>query len=155
METEADAQTLKRVWRQGELPVVFRRESPHRLLVKVPSAAGNMEWLRGGRRIRPIWSRQYSAWELPRAWLESVVRSCLARYARCYVVQMHRERQVCAPACWNAHGVDCECSCMGAHHGNGHPSGRWYEIDETLALSWGDQRYACRLLRIKSPARAV
>lgn len=38
---------------------------------------------------------------------------------------------------------------MGENHGGGKPAGRWYELDETFAVSWGVQRYAVRLLRSK------
>jgi hypothetical protein len=108
-----------------------------------------MEWLRNDKHHKPEWNSQYSAWEVPQAWFESVIKLCLRRYKKCYVIQLHRELQVCAPACWNAKGIDCECSCMGDNHGSGHPEGRWYEIDETLAVSWGVQKYACRLVSMK------
>lgn len=147
MHPSGDGDTLKRIWRQGAIPVVFRRERPAPLLVKLPFAVGNHEWLRGDRHRKPEWNARYKAWEVPRAWFESVVRLCLDRHGESYVVQLHRKRQICAPACWNAGGIDCECSCMGDHHGAGHPCGRWYEIDETLAVSWGVQTYACRLIR--------
>jgi hypothetical protein len=48
--------------------------------------------------------------------------------------------------------LHCECSCMGEHHGSGHPGGRWYEVGESFAVSWGVQRYAVRLVRSKSAA---
>jgi len=144
---------LREVWRQKKVPVVFRRERPLPLLVKVPYAVGNREWLRDDGRNIPDWDKQHEAWEIPQAWFEKTIKLCLRRYKACYVIQLHRERQVCAPACWNAEGIDCECSCMGENHGSGHPGGRWYEIGETLAVSWGVQRYACRLIR--APGAAV
>lgn len=140
----------RRVWRQNSIPVVFRRERPAPLLVKVPYAAGNREWIRDDRHIKPVWDEQHNAWEVPQAWFESIIKLCVRRYTSCYVIQLRREKQVCAPACWNAQGFDCECSCMGENHGTGHPGGRWYEIDETLAVSWGVQKYACRLIRARN-----
>ena len=150
-----DAQSsepLRRIWRQAAIPVVFRRARPLALLIKVPFAPGNMEWLRDDRRNKPDWNGQYKAWEVPQAWFEKIIRLCLRRYQNCYVVQLHREQQVCAPACWNAQGFDCECSCMGENHGSGHPDGRCYEVSETLAVSWGAQKYACRLVRAPNAA---
>lgn len=38
---------------------------------------------------------------------------------------------------------------MGENHGGGHPGGRWYEVSETFAVSWGVQRDSCRHLRVK------
>lgn len=138
---------LRAVWHQKAMPVVFRRERPSPLLVKLPYARSNREWLRDGRHNRSDWNEQYTAWETPQAWFEKNIKLCLRKYKSCYVMQLYREKQVCAPACWNAQGIDCECSCMAENHGAGHPEGRWYEIDETLAVSWGVQRYARRLVR--------
>ena len=145
MPDESSSTELIRVWRQNVVPVVFRRARPQPLLAKVPYAQNNFEWLRDDQRNKPEWDAQYRAWKLPQAWFERTIRLCLRRYSKCYVVQLHREQQICASACWNAQGADCECSCMGENHGTGHPGGRWYEIDEALAVSWGVQRYACRL----------
>lgn len=41
-------QALAALWRQAVLPVVFRRARPSPLLVKIPYAVGNMDWLRNG-----------------------------------------------------------------------------------------------------------
>jgi hypothetical protein len=151
----SDAQNtnnLRALWHQAKVPVVFRRERPAPLLVKLPYAIDNMEWLRDDQTRKPAWNIKYKAWEIPQAWFERSIRLCLRRYQTCYVVQLHRERQVCALACWDAQGLDCECSCLGANHGSGHPGGRWYEVDETFAVSWGVQRYAVRLMRSKGVA---
>jgi len=139
---------LRAVWHQKQVPVVFRREKPLPLLVKIPYAQGNRAWLRDNRHNIPDWDEKYKAWETPQAWFEKNIKLCIQRYEACYVIQLYRERQICAPACWNAIGIDCECSCMGENHGSGHPGGRWYEIAETLAVSWGVQRYSCRLLKL-------
>jgi hypothetical protein len=144
---ESHDQHLAAIWRQKKIPVVFRRERPAPLLVKLPYAPNNRDWLRDDRHNIPDWNDQYKAWETPQAWFERNVRLCLRRYGACYVIQLYREKQVCAPACWNAQGIHCECTCMGENHGTGQPGGRWYEIDETLAVSWGVQRYSCRLVR--------
>jgi hypothetical protein len=152
MPAEEDNNDARVIWRQPNIPVVFRRERPAPLLVKVPFAVGNMDWLRDDQTRKPVWDGKYKAWEIPQAWFDRTIRLCLRRYANCYVVQLLREKQVCAAACWDAQGMHCECSCMGANHGSGQPSGRWYEVDETFAVSWGVQKYAVRLLRSKSAA---
>ena len=140
------------LWRQNDIPVIFRRERPAPLLVKAPFAEGNKDWLRDDQTRKPEWDAEYKAWEVPQAWFERTIRLCIRRYKQCYVIQLYREKQVCAPACWNAEGLHCECSCMGANHGGGQPSGRWYEVDETFAISWGTQRYSVRLIKAKSAA---
>lgn len=142
---------LKALWRQGDVPTIFKPSKPLPVLVKLPYAEGNLDWLRNDRRSKPKWSTKYKAWEIPAAWFDSVIRLTLRRYADAYVIQLYREQQKCAPACWNAEGFHCECSCMGENHGGGHPGGSWYEISETFAVSWGVQRYSCRHLRVKKP----
>ena len=78
---------------------------------------------------------------------KDVIKLCLQQYQSAYVIQLYRAQQKCAPACWNAEGFHCECSCMGENHGGGHPGGNWHEVSETFAVSWGDQRYSCRHLK--------
>ncbi|MEY2336265.1 hypothetical protein [Acidithiobacillus ferrianus] len=147
---------LKALWRQGKIPVIFKRNKPLPVLARIPFAEGNMEWLRDGRRSKPEWCAQFKAWEIPAAWFDSVIKLALRRHQQVYVIQLYREHQKCAPACWNAEGFHCECSCMGENHGGGHPGGSWYEVSETFAVSWGAQRYSCRHLKVKGtspPAR--
>jgi hypothetical protein len=137
---------LRSIWKQKEIPVLFRRSRPLPLLVKLPYARNNFAWLRGERRNKPNWNAQYKAWEVPIAWFDDLIKQLLDRYSKSYVIQLYREQQKCAPACWNAKGLHCECSCMGANHGTGAPGGSWYEVSETFAFSWGEQEYACRLM---------
>lgn len=146
-----DAQ-LKAIWRQGQIPAIFKRSRPLPVLLRVPLAQGNLEWLRDDRRTKPQWNGQFKAWEIPTTWFDSVIRLSLKRYRAVYVIQLYREQQKCAPACWNAEGFHCECSCMGESHGGGHPGGSWYEVSEIFAVSWGVQRYSCRHLRVKNDA---
>ena len=143
-----DAQ-LKALWRQAKIPVIFKRSRPLPVLVRLPFDNGNFEWLRDDRRNKPDWNPQFKAWEIPTSWFDSVIRLSLRRYREAYAIQLLREQQKCAAACWNAEGFHCECSCMGENHGGGHPGGRWYEVSETFAVSWGVQRYSCRHLRVK------
>jgi hypothetical protein len=63
-----------------------------------------------------------------------------------YLIRVHREKETCAPACWNATGYDCSCSCGGMNHGS--QSGEGYlVIGDTLAVRWGDTFESCTLLR--------
>ncbi len=80
------------------------------------------------------------------AWFSDLVERCLDRYGKVYIIQPFREQEKCAPACMNATGHDCQCSCMGANHGAGLAGGRWKVIDEAFATRWGDELIACRLL---------
>lgn len=145
-------QDLNSFWSRTRLPAVFQRQRPAKLLVRLPYAANNKVWLRAGQRNKPSWDKMHGAWEVPQSWFERTIRLSFDRYQACYVIQLYREKEVCAASCWKAVGADCECSCMGAQHGSGQPSGRWYEVGETFAVIWGVQRYSVRLLEMPRSA---
>jgi hypothetical protein len=136
---------LLQVWSQRVVPVVFRRKSKP-LIVRIPTARDNIEWLQGEHRNPPDWQPRGKYWETPKSWFEDVIRRALQKYGRVYVIQPFTEQQKCAPACWNAVGVKCECSCMGANHGSGDPAGKWHIVSETFAVRWETREYSCRLL---------
>lgn len=149
MEPATDAARLDRVWNQKHIPVVFRRGGRgERLRIRLPYSADNRAWLQGERRTSAEWNAAERCWEVPKAWFNDFVREALARYGRLYIVQPYREQEVCAPACWNAVGHECNCSCMGANHGAG-DSGGWFEVSETFATRWGERHLACRLMTRK------
>ena len=134
------------IWRQNQIPVVYRPEDGP-LLVRVPYRADNRRWLREERLRKPVWCAQYKCWKMPRAWFGEIVRRLLGEFGEVYVIQPYRPKEVCAPACWNAQGFDCECSCMGANHGSEAGDG-WYVISEACAIQWGAKQLGCRLLRM-------
>ncbi|WP_354134437.1 hypothetical protein [Bradyrhizobium sp. S3.9.1] len=69
-----------------------------------------------------------------RAWVSKV-----------YIIQPYREQEICARACQEAQGHECQCSCMGANHGVGN-DGSWFEVSDTFSTRWGERELACRLL---------
>jgi len=91
--------------------------------------------------------RDHQAWEIPKAWFNTFVEAALLRYRQVYVVQPYREYEVCAPACRNAKGHDCNCSCMGQNHGTGDGSG-WFDVSDTFSVKWGEKEMALRLMKI-------
>jgi hypothetical protein len=138
--------TLRIIWKQARIPVVYRQARPKPILVRLPFSPDNYSWLRGNHHHRPKWDRQHKCWETPAAWFDDLIRRVLNRYRQVYVIQVHREQQKCAPACWNAKGFHCECSCMGVRHGTGDPGGNWHAVSENFAFQWGPRQYACRLI---------
>jgi hypothetical protein len=133
----------QRIWHNGTVPVIFKRLAKQSLVVRLPYAEDNRVWLQGnGRRIQ--WHRVWKAWEVPRSRFNNCVQLVLARHGRCYVIQEYRPLETCAPACWNAIGADCECSCLGANHGSGNSLAN--EVSETFAFEYGGKMLACRLL---------
>ncbi len=141
---------LRAIWRQSAIPVIYKQKRPQPVLVRVPYAANNYLWLRGDQQRKPAWNAQFKCWETPQSWFDYAIKLTLQKFGKVYVVQLHREQQKCAPACWDAKGFNCECSCMGANHGSGHPGGTWHEVSDTFAFSWGQRKYACRLVSAKN-----
>lgn len=137
---------LREIWCQKEIPVVCRPGGSQRLLVRLPYAADNRLWLKGNHRNDPSWNRQHKRWETAKSWFEDVVKRALAKFGRVYVIQPFRTHETCAPACWDAKGIECECSCMGQNHGSGNPVGRWYVISDALAVNWGPRQYSYKLV---------
>jgi hypothetical protein len=141
-----DPHRLKEVWSQKSVPVVLRRDGKgEQVRVRLPYAEGNYAWLRDGRRLRPSWNASLTCWEIPKAWFNDLVNRSLRRWGRIYVIQPYQEQEICAPACMNASGHECQCSCMGANHGQGDDGG-WFSTDDAFAARWGDRELACRLM---------
>lgn len=144
-----DEQTLTRVWNQRDIPVILRRAGKGELLrARLPYLETNRFWLQNGRRISPVWISSKRCWELPKAWFNDFVERALGTFGQVYVIQPYREQEKCSPACLNAVGHECQCSCMGRNHGAGN-DGSWFEISETFATQWGDQLLACRLMKAR------
>lgn len=136
------------VWRQSRVPVLYLAQKG--LFVRLPYFEGSRDWLQGDKRNHPKWLKKSKAWGVPKAWFDDLARRLVVLFGQCYLLQEVREREVCAPACWDAKGLDCCCSCMGANHGSGHPGGRWREVSEAFAVSYGDKKLSCRLLMAAS-----
>jgi hypothetical protein len=137
---------IGRVWRQGVVPVLWRTgKKGGPLYVKLPYDVFNRSWLKKPRGRDPVWNQVEKRWEVPVAWFNDLVEKCLTRFGRVYIVQPFREQEKCSPACQNAQGHICECSCMGEHHGAGN-DGSWFEVSDTFSTRWGANEVACRLL---------
>ena len=148
---EVEEDRLKRIWNQADIPVILRRgRVRERLRLRLPISDGNREWLRAGYSLSPKWAPEWlelrRCWETPKSWFNDLVERTLERYGKVYIIQPYREQEKCAPACMNASGHECQCSCMGANHGAG-SDGSWFEVSETFATRWGERQLACRLMK--------
>ena len=141
----SELKRLQSVWSQTTTPAFYRKGKGYPLLIRLPFADDNRRWLQHDKRTSPVWNRMDKRWEVPKAWFNDLVARALNRYAALYVIQPYREQEKCAPACWNAQGHECQCSCMGANHGAGHLSG-WLVVSDTFATRWGEEELACRLM---------
>lgn len=142
----SDEREAKTVWNNGIIPVALRRGGSQPIRLRLPFAATNREWLKNGaRKKEPEWNKEKKFWELPASRFNELVEMLLERFGRLYIIQPYREMEICAPACMNAEGFECQCSCMGANHGAANRGG-WFEVSETFAVRYGERRLACRLL---------
>lgn len=141
----ANIDKIKEVWSQQRIPVIYRKGKGHPLLLRLPFKIDNRAWLQAGRRTNPEWNHEKKYWIIPKAWFNDTIDRSLARWGKIYIIQPHRDQEICASACWNAKGHECQCSCMGANHGQGSSYG-WYEVTETFAVRWQTSDLACRLL---------
>lgn len=146
---------LEEVWRQDQIPVLAQRSGSKDLFVKLPNFENSLSWRWKNRRWlrelspkgrKPKWSDKYQGWQIPKSWITRMTQHLLARYGECFVVQPYRSSKKCAPACMNAKGLDCDCSCMGEFHGTGGPSASWFVVSETFAISWDQTEFGCRYL---------
>jgi hypothetical protein len=141
---------ISQQWRQPNIPVLVRSgASGSKLIVRLPFRNDNKQWLHslatGNRRPDINWGPIEKAWRLPQSWLNRVVDEGLKRYGRLYLVQPYRVMEKCAPACRNAKGHECQCSCMGRNHGAGDGSG-WFDVSDTFSFRWGPEQAAIRLM---------
>jgi len=142
-----DQPGLRYVWKQKPVPVILRRDGRgEKLRVRLPFADDNRQWLQDARRTPPKWIGGNEAyWELPKSWFNDFVDRALRRYGKVYIIQPYRVQEICARACREAVGHECQCSCMGANHGAGH-DGTWFDVSDTFSTRWGERELACRLL---------
>lgn len=141
-----DPSYLMKIWRQSSTPVLyFSREPGEKIRVKLPYSKDNRVYISKFGSHRTEWDSKHSCWLTPKAWLKALVEGLLDDYGKLYFIQPYRPMEKCAPACWDAQGYDCQCSCLGVNHGGGDPGGAWYVVSEACAVLWGEKRLACRL----------
>jgi hypothetical protein len=140
-----DREKLEGIWKQKVIPVIFRKEDAP-LMFKVPFVKDDYEWIRNERRNKPTWLKKYSCWEIPKKWFNDSVNRSLQRWGKIYIIQPFHQQEKCAPACAQAIGHICECSCMGENHGSGGLGAEWYEVSDAFATKWHQAELACRLL---------
>ena len=149
-----DAVRLRKIWNNRTVPVILRRANG-RPRLRVPcnwkspfDVHKKRQSIQRNRRTIPDTNWQQRYWEVPKAWFDDLVRQFVTEHGQLYVIQPFREQEICASQCWNAKGHECQCSCMGANHGQG-KSGSWLEVSDTFATRWGEQHLACRLITKK------
>ncbi len=144
-----NSEKINKIWGQKTIPVIYRKGDGYPVLLRLPYIENNRNWLKNYRRNNPVWHSEKKYWEIPKAWFNDTIERCLLRFKRIYIIQPHRTNEICAPACWNAQGYECNCSCLGANHGSGGNYG-FFIVSESFAFKWGNSQLACRLLTKKT-----
>ena len=122
------------------------------LWIKVPydrkdtNDPSRYKWLCNLFPRKPIWFKEYKAWIVPKCHLQFITKKLLDRFGCVILVQLHKEKEICAPACWNATGLECHCSCLGVNHGTGQLGGRWYILGDAYAVQWNNTMVSCQFL---------
>lgn len=142
----SDSSDIGKVWRQSLVPVIYRDGGKKPLMLRLPFSQDNYVWLRGDSQRKPVWVQNHKYWQTPKSWFNNLVDRCLRRYGKVYLIQPYRVQEKCAPACWNAKGHECQCSCMGANHGTQNQDGDWFVVADTFATRWRNRELACKLL---------
>jgi hypothetical protein len=152
MHDEIGAERLRNIWNQQMTPVVLRRGGGRRPRLRVPVNRTDADWIRSTRfwlqnvgGNPPTWNESKSYWEVATKRFNALIPLLFSKYPKVYIIQPFRQQEICASRCWNAQGHDCQCSCMGANHGQG-KFGSWLEVSDTFATRYGEQEMACRLL---------
>jgi hypothetical protein len=146
----SEERTLAAVWNNGDIPVIAVPVTG-RIKIRIPYSDSNRAWLQIGRS-KPEWDKVKRHWTVPRCWLTRMSKHAVKAFGRCYIVQAFKESERCAPACWNAAGLDCSCSCLGENHGQG-DDGSWYVVDDVFACRAGGVQYAVRLIAERQPKK--
>lgn len=149
MDISALPPSILSLWHSKSVPMVIRTDKKgEQLMVHLPYAVDNRSWINGLGKSKATYVKSVQGWQIPKSWLNQFVDGALERFGSVHVVQPHNEREVCAPACRNAVGHDCQCSCLGANHGTGDGSG-WFDVSDTLAFRWSGSELAVRKLSRK------
>jgi hypothetical protein len=106
------------------------------VIAKIPPMKGNLRWLRQAVRIRSP-RLEDDRWHLPRNCLTKLVTAAVDRYGYIVVCRDMSRLSRCTRACLEATGIDCDCSCLGAHHGE--DSHGWFErVGDVMVADRGE-----------------
>lgn len=106
-----------------------------KVIANIPARKGNKRWLCGPVSVK---SPRFDGerWHLPRNCLTRLVTAAVDRYGYIAVWRDMSKLSHCNKRCLEATGVECDCACMGAFHGEG--SDGWFErVDDAVVADRG------------------
>lgn len=131
-------------------PRIYRPLQPDRLRLWMPYQGGsNRAWLHAalGARIQPIWDADIKRWLIARNHFKTLVEHLLDRFPQVDATIEFSTTQKCDTRCRDATGDDCQCSCLGEHHGGGIWGGGWFQVGETTLIRPEVQIRHMRIMR--------
>lgn len=66
--------------------------------------------------IRPVWDAKHKQWRVSRERMQEVLHLLFTLYGPGLVIVRGHAQEQCDTRCQRAKGLDCVCSCAGAHH---------------------------------------
>ncbi|MEU6573565.1 hypothetical protein [Streptomyces sp. NPDC046805] len=106
------------------------------VIAKIPPRKGNRGWLHETVGIRSP-KLDDDRWKLPRSCLVRLVTAAIDRYGYIVLWRDMSKLSQCTRACLEATGVECQCSCLGAHHGQ--DAAGWFErVGDAVVAEQGE-----------------
>lgn len=118
-------------------PHIYRPLQPDRLRLRIPYEGGsNRRWIHAtlGARIQPIYDKPTGRWLIARPHFTTLVDHLLDRFGQVDATVEFSMTRRCDVRCQEATGDDCDCSCLGEHHGGGLWGGGWIQVGETTLI---------------------
>jgi hypothetical protein len=113
------------------VPLAWLPHDGH-VIAKIPPVKGNHRWLHETVGIRSP-RLDGGRWHLPRNCLLRLVTAAVDRYGYIVVCRDMSRLSRCTRACQEAEGLECDCSCMGAYHGEN--SAAWFEREGDVVVA--------------------
>lgn len=145
----------RKAWNQKQFPVILRRKKQAgknpKLRVRIPAGTNAYFVLKGGSRRchAPVHITNGNYWELPYSRLNDLVEILAKKFGSVILMQPVMHKQVCASACMEAMGFECECSCLGENHGSRNMDSSWFEVDDTYAVRYEEEEVSLKIISSK------
>ncbi|MBJ6616367.1 endonuclease domain-containing protein [Streptomyces sp. I4(2020)] len=106
------------------------------VIAELPPRKGNRRWLHETVGIRsPEFNGDH--WILPRSSLMRLVTAAVDRYGFIVLWRDMSTLSQCTSACLKATRIECQCSCLGAHHGR--DAAGWFErVGDAVVADLGE-----------------
>lgn len=102
------------------------------VIAKLPARKGNFQWLHRALKVRSP-KLEGDRWTLPRTCLTRLVRASIDRFGYVALVRDMSKLSRCDRRCLEADGSECQCTCLGLHHGeNAHA---WIDAKGTSVVA--------------------